>query len=369
MAKSETVRKAKAREQVPNTILRDITQDIEKHVFPLTSGGQRGFDVLGKFYTEFIRYAGSDAKTGLVLTPQHITQLFCDVVNLNPNDVVIDPCCGTGGFLTSAMQAMWVKAGNNQEVKDAIKTKRIIGIERRVDMFTHACSNMMMRGDGKSNIFRGDCFDEKLRAIIAKFGPTVALLNPPYDVKPAGQLDFVLNALELLSIGGRCAAIVQMSAAIDQKADIIAARERLLKNHTLDAVMSMPHDVFYPAGPVTSVLVFRAKQPHTKGFKTYFGYWRDNGFVKRKHKGRVSDGTWPNKKQRMLNSYVNRETEPGFSVLREVTAEDEWCAEAYLETDYSVLTRDAYDREAKRYVLFNLMLETNVKLDESDDDT
>jgi hypothetical protein len=157
IAKSATVRKTNEPAPVPNTILRDLASDIEINVFPLTTGGQLGFDVLGRFYTEFIRYSGSDARTGLVLTPPHITQLFCELADLTVRDIVLDPCCGTGGFLTAAMQYMWERAGNDETEKERIKSQQLIGIERRVDMFTHACSNMMMRGDGKSNIHRGDC--------------------------------------------------------------------------------------------------------------------------------------------------------------------------------------------------------------------
>ena len=64
--------------------------------------GDKGYDVLGRFYTEFIRYAGTDKKTGLVLTPKHIAELFCDLVNLNKNDIVVDTCCGTGSFLIAS---------------------------------------------------------------------------------------------------------------------------------------------------------------------------------------------------------------------------------------------------------------------------
>src|SRR5690606_15765116 len=101
---------------------------------------------LGRFYREFIRYAGTDKKTGLVLTPQHITEFFCDVVNLNVNDVVFDSCCGSGGFLISAMKHMLQLAGTDQKKRRAIKEHQLIGIERRTDMFTFACSNMMMSG-------------------------------------------------------------------------------------------------------------------------------------------------------------------------------------------------------------------------------
>jgi hypothetical protein len=181
------------------------------------------------------------------------------------------------------------------------------------------------------------------------------MLNPPYDVGAAGQLEFLENAMRMLVDGGRCIAICQMSAAVQHERELLIVRERLLSQHTLEAVMSMPHDLFHPIGAVTCVLVFRAHRPHPAGFNTYFGYWRDDGFVKRKHKGRVSDGSWSDKKGRMITSFLNRESQPGFSIVRHVDAKDEWCAEAYMETDYANLSDAEFIRTIKNFIAFRLL--------------
>ena len=81
------------------------------------------------------------------------------MVNLNTNDIVVDTCCGTG-VLIASMKRMLAIAKNDLSKKNQIKSKQLIGIENRTDMFTYACSNMIMSGDGKSNIFQGDCFSE-----------------------------------------------------------------------------------------------------------------------------------------------------------------------------------------------------------------
>ncbi|MFU7502549.1 MAG: N-6 DNA methylase, partial [Candidatus Tisiphia sp.] len=111
-----------------------INQDILPHI------DESQFDILGKFYTQFIRYAGSDKKTGLVLTPCHITDFFCDIAELSTDDIVFDPCCGTASFLVAAMNYMLKKAGNNTDKHKKIKSRQLIGIEKRADMFSHACS-------------------------------------------------------------------------------------------------------------------------------------------------------------------------------------------------------------------------------------
>jgi hypothetical protein len=85
----------------------------------LQTASKSGKDV-GK--PEFIRYAGSEQSQGLVLTPAHITDLFCDLANLNVNDIIYDPCCGTGGFLIAGMKRMFELAGNDESKKQNIKT-------------------------------------------------------------------------------------------------------------------------------------------------------------------------------------------------------------------------------------------------------
>lgn len=354
IAKLSRIKKKKASEQQDNYVLRDITERLERSVLPLITMGDKGYDVLGRFYREFIRYAGTDKKTGLVLTPQHITEFFCDVVNLNANDVVFDSCCGSGGFLISAMKYMLEAAGANQKKRGAIKENQLIGIERRTDMFTFACSNMMMSGDGKSHIYQGDSFASDVVSKVRSLKPTVAFLNPPYDVGEDGQLEFIENALACLPQGGRCAAIVQMSCATSASAKTVLVRERLLGAHTLCGVFSMPDDLFYPVGVITCVMVFEAQKPHPKNYKTFFGYFKNDGFHKTKHMGRVNKGNWGAIKDQWLSLYLNREKQVGLSVLRSVSAEDEWCAEAYIDTDYGKLGRGVYADTVKRYLAFRL---------------
>jgi type I restriction enzyme M protein len=356
IAKSPLIKKKKASEQQPNYVLRDITDRLEKSVLPLVTMGDKGYDVLGRFYREFIRYAGTDKKTGLVITPQHITEFFCDVVSLNVNDVVYDSCCGSGGFLISAMKHMFPLAGANQKKRKAIRDRQLVGIERRTDMFTFACSNMMMSGDGKSHIYQGDSFANDEKAKVRSLKPTVGFLNPPYDVGEDGQLEFIENTLNTLQQGGRCCAVVQMSCVTSANARTIAVRERLLKQHTLTGVFSMPNDLFHPVGVITCVMVFEAKKPHPKGFKPFFGYFKNDGFQKTKHMGRVNGGQWEAIKAHWLSLYLNREKEVGLSVLQAVTAQDEWCAEAYMETDYSKLTIEDFAKTVRDYAIHKLTL-------------
>ena len=358
ICKSLLIKKKKASAQQDNYVLRDITERLERSILPLITMGDKGYDVLGRFYREFIRYAGTDKKTGLVLTPQHVTEFFCDIVNLNANDVVFDSCCGSGGFLISAMKRMLEIAGLNQEKRKAIKENQLVGIERRTDMFTFASSNMMMSGDGKAHIYQGDSFADEVISKVRSLKPTVAFLNPPYDVGEDGQLEFIENALGCVQPGGRCVAIVQMSCAISDNARAVAVRERLLLSHTLAGVFSMPEDLFHPIGVITCIMVFDAHKPHPKGYKTFFGYFKNDGFYKTKHMGRVTKGEWGRIKEKWLSLYVNREKEIRLSVVESVNAKDEWCAEAYMETDYSIIKQENFEKVVRDYAIHKLILET-----------
>ena len=253
------------------------------------------------------------------------------------------------------MKYMLNKSGNNINERKKIKQERLIGVEERSDIFTHACSNMMMRGDGKSNIHNGDCFDDEIIERIKSHNPNKGFLNPPYSVGADGQLEFIENTLECLVKGGKCIAICQMSTAIKQDNKTIEVRKRLLKHHTLEAVFSMPDQLFYPEGVVTSILVFTAHTPHPANKEVFFGYFKDDGHILRKHKGRLDDGSWKNKKERMLNLFINNKSEAGLSITKCVKAEDEWCAEAYMETDYGELTEEDFMKTVKNFVAFQFV--------------
>lgn len=339
-------------------VLKEFIVYLKKYVYPLIAHSNIGYDVLGRFYIEFIRYAASEQKSGLVLTPSHITELFCDLGELNVNDIVYDPCCGTGGFLVAAMQRMFKLAGNDMGKREHIRKLQICGCEFRSDIFTYACSSMRFRGDGKSNIYNGDCF-HYAKSIADNHKPTVAFLNPPYDVGTAGQMRFVEHALSVLDkkANGRVVAIVQMSCVTKNDKDLKAVRASILAKHHLKAVISMPDDLFYPVGVVTCIMVFEANKPN-KGRKTWFGYFKDDGFEKRKHLGRIdARNRYAALRDKLLYAYRNNDVVPGLSARQEVGAEDEWCAEAYMETDYSTLCENDFITKIKAYTAFLVLNE------------
>lgn len=338
----------------PKGVLHELIKLLHEKVWPFVSV-YKDFDVVGQFYGEFLKYTGGDKKAlGIVLTPRHVTELFALLANVKKDSRVLDICCGTGGFLISAMGQM-MKSALTEKAKEAIRQNGLVGVEAQPTMYALAASNMILRGDGKANLYQGSCFDGKIVAQIKTHQCDVGMINPPYSqTEPEyHELKYVQKMLECLTKGGTGIAIVPVTCAVA----LHSMRDELLKEHTLEAVMSMPPELFHPVGVITCIMVFTAHVPHEDSDRsTWFGYWRDDGFIKTKHLGRVDpQKRWPFIRDAWVKSFRDRDEVPGICVKRKVTADDEWCAEAYLETDYTRLSHDGFSQAVKQYAVSRLM--------------
>jgi type I restriction enzyme M protein len=336
----------------------ELIMGIDEHINSFRKT-HKYIDTLGQFYIEFLRYANNDKGLGIVLTPPHITELFAILSGVNKDSIVLDNACGTGGFLISSMRLMVADAKGDSRKIRGIQKQQLVGVEFQDDIYALAVTNMVLHEDGKSNIHQGDCFalGDTIRE---RYRPNVGLLNPPYKTEKADreELEFVLNNLDTLQQGGICVAIVPMSCVLAQEGVGLELKRKVLASHTLEGVLSMPGELFHNSkvGVVTSSLVITANVPHPSGKKTWFGYCRDDGFVKTKHRGRIDlYGRWPAIRDRWVSAFRNREVVPGLSLMHKVGAEDEWCAEAYMETDYSTLTQSDFEKEVKKYVAFRIL--------------
>lgn len=333
--------------------------DSEINGFMLT---HKYVDTVSQFYVEFLRYANNDKGLGIVLTPTHITDLFVELAEINKDSICFDNCCGTGGFLISAMKKMLKEAKGDTTKELQIKKNQLIGIEYQDDIYALLVSNMILHRDGRTNIYLGDCFTLSSE-VMQKFKPTAGFLNPPYKTKKSDteELEFVLNNLETLEPGAKCVAIVPISCVIEETTIAKGLKRRILNEHTVEAVMSLPDELFHNSNVnvVTCAIVITAHRPHPSRKKTWFGYWRNDGFIKTKNKGRIDKNhTWGHICEEWVSAYKNREIINGMSVMREINENDEWCAEAYMKTDYSQLTLDDYEQTVKSFVLFKLMGES-----------
>jgi type I restriction-modification system DNA methylase subunit len=339
--------------------LRWYIEELDIKIKPMMSDSDSSIDALGEFYQEFIKFSnGDDGKAlGIVLTPQHLTDFMCEVSGLNKNSRVIDICAGSGGFLVTAMSKM-MKDANPQEIKE-IRQNGIFGIEADPSIYTLCVANMIVRRDGKRNIFYGSCFDEKILDKLRTQNIDIGLINPPYSQKDHNELQFVEKLLSVLTNRGVAVAVVPISCALGTTCK--EERERLFKKHTLEAVFSMPTELFTPsASVVTCVMVWTANIPHPPDKQTFFGYYRDDGFVKRKDLGRVDvNNRWDDIKKEWLSLFREKDVKSGLSIKHCVSHIDEWCAEAYMETDYSKLSISDFEKNIKEYVAFKFLHEVN----------
>ena len=325
-------------------------EQLELKIKPMMDYADSTVDALGVFYHEFIKYSGGDGSgLGIVLTPQHLTEFMCDLAGVNKNSKVVDICCGSGSFLVTAMSKMF-KQANSEEV-ERIRKDGLYGVEFDDGLYTLAIANMIIRKDGKSNIYKGDCFNTQITKELKAKNINIGLINPPYSQTDKEELEFVEHLLDILAVGGIGVVVVPMSCAIGTK--FKSTRERLFTKHTLKAVFSMPDDIFYPTSTNVCVMVWEAHTPHDETFETFFGYCKDDGFVKRKKLGRVdANDKWHTIEQEWLKLYKNRDVVDGLSARHKVTAKDEWLCEAYMKTDYSKLTIDDFQETINDYLAF-----------------
>jgi hypothetical protein len=132
-----------------------------------------------------------------------------------------------------------------------------------------------------------------------------------------------------------------------------------MKNHTLIAVMSLPEDLFHNSkvGVVTCAVVVKAHVPHGKK-KTWLAYWRDDGFMKVKGRGRVDNNhRWPEIRDSWLSAYQSRDVTERKSLSVALTPEHEWCVEAYLTANYTYIDKAVVAREMRRYVAYEILNE------------
>ncbi|MCY4299501.1 MAG: N-6 DNA methylase [Flavobacteriaceae bacterium] len=322
--------------QLGKTPLRHYAEVIRHRILEKITINLRD-DVLGQFYGEFMRYSGADQKLGVVLTPNHITELFCDLIELEPTDKVIDPCCGTGSFLVKAMYFM-AKKTSESIVKERIKTELIHGIEVREDMFSIASTNMILRGDGKSNLIFQNFLaipEKELR----KERFTVGFINPPYsqssrETPHLSEISFIEKLLNVMSDKGRVVAIIPLSAMTGKNDYDRNIKRRILEEHTLEGVITLNHDTFYHIGTNTCIAVFKAFVPHPPNKYCKFIDFKEDGYIVRKHFGLDKTESVEQKKEKLLNCWLNdAPSENEFMIKSKVRDEDEWVHSFYYYND------------------------------------
>ncbi|WP_144283873.1 HsdM family class I SAM-dependent methyltransferase [Chryseobacterium echinoideorum] len=325
-------------EFLKKTPLKHFTEFLYENIYKNIKYIHSAEDYLGRFYGEFMSYSGGDGQSlGIVLTPKHVTELFCDLVELKPTDSILDPCCGTAGFLIAAMHDMLQKT-DNPETQRNIRKNQLHGLELQPYMFTIATTNMILRGDGKSNLEQED-FLKFNPSLLQEKGCTVGMMNPPYSMGSKNnpslyEINFTEHLLNSVVQDAKVVVIVPQSSMNGKTKEEQAIKENILKFHTLEGVITLNKNSFYGVGTNPCIAVFTAGVPHYKDKKVKFINFENDGFEVQKHRGLIETIEAKDKKQHLLDVWFDRlEAETKFCVKTTIEPDDEWLHSFYYFND------------------------------------
>ncbi len=381
-------------------ILDSLLFDIYRFINADSSEGQ---DILNIFFIAFNKYTGK-ADKNQAFTPDHITEFMCRVTDVDHSKVVLDATCGSGSFLVQAMVKEIAECRKGRTEAESlklikeVKEKHIYGIENEEKAYGLATTNMLIHGDGNSNIKFASCFE--CEEFIRAADPDIILMNPPYNAKPIGIPDkykqswgkakdgkedptkgyvfvqFLSDVVKSMNEDRekegkpkkevKLAVLLPVSAAIGTSSEVLAnAKKDMLKDNRLEAVFTLPDEIFYPGASADACcMVFTLgkshKNPDDTINETFFGYYKDDGFKKKKGLGRIEqfDGEgnsrWKEIESKWLRCFRNKTVIEGFTSTAIVTAEDEWLCEAFMETDYSTLTSSDFQQSINNFLAYQI---------------
>jgi len=345
------------------TPLKHYTQFIYDHIYKNIKYIHSAEDYLGRFYGEFMSYSGGDGQTlGIVLTPRHIVELFCELIDIKPTDSVFDPCCGTAGFLIAAMHHMLQKTDKEAEKRN-IRKNQLHGIELQPYMFTIATTNMILRGDGKSNLEQEDFLKQNPAQLQLK-GCNIGMMNPPYSQGSKAnpnlyEISFTEHLLDSLTEDGKAIVIVPQSSMTRKTKEEQAIKENILKKHTLEGVITLNKNTFYGVSTNPCIAIFSTGIPHDKDKTVKFINFENDGFEVQKHIGLVETVSAKDKKQHLLDVWFGRiQAESKFCVETTVEADDEWLHSFYYFND-EIPTEADFEKVIADYLTFEVNMITH----------
>lgn len=360
---------------------REILKFIEDNILPfINDKSTSGQDLLNLFFVTFNKYVGKSDKNQ-AFTPDHITDFMSKITGVNKHSVVLDPCCGSGSFLVRAMTQALDDCATASE-QERVKKYQIFGIEFDENVYGLATTNMLIHSDGNSNIRQGSCFD--LADWIKEAKPNVILMNPPYNGQrihlpksyvntwskdkkedPSKGLYFVkyiADTLNSINHQAKLAVLLPVACAIGTSGEIARLKREILEENTLDAVFTLPNEIFYPGASASACcMVFKIGTKHhdVSNPDTFFGYCKDDGFKKKKNLGRVEQidtdtgkSKWVEIEREWIELYRNRRSVDGLSATHKVNGDDEWLCEAYMKTDYTKLTEQDFQQTINDYLAY-----------------
>lgn len=274
--------------------LKTVYALVRQDILPFLSSDLHNIDFTGRLFNvlnDWVDVPDGD-KNDVVLTPRYVTEFMARLCCVNKDSYVWDFATGSAGFLISAMHLMIndVKAHSVSPDVDRkkilkIKAEQLLGIEKLPDIYLLAVLNMILMGDGSSNILHADSFYfsgnyEQGKKKDEKFPATVFLLNPPYSASGKG-FNFVQNALGKMT-SGKAAILIQENAGGGMG---LPYTKNILKNNTLVASIKMPIDLFIGKSSVqTAIYVFDVGKPHNTESLVRFINFSEDGYKRQDRK-------------------------------------------------------------------------------------
>ncbi len=379
--------------KILDTILMDIYQYID-------ANSSEGQDILNLFFIAFNKYTGK-ADKNQAFTPDHITEFMCRLTEVDRTKRVLDITCGSGSFLVQAMVKELADCSRDKTeeeskiLQEVVKKEHIYGIEVEEKAYGLSTTNMLIHGDGNSNIKFGSCFECK--TFIKEADPDIVLMNPPYNAKPIGIPDkykkdwgkakdgkedptkgfvfirFLSDIIKDINAEKeknneptktvKLAVLLPVAAAIGTSSIIAEEKKAMLENNTLEAVFTLPNEIFYPGASASACcMLFTLGKHHIKADgtinETFFGYCKEDGFKKKKNLGRIeqfdenNNSKWKVIEDEWLSLFNNKKVVDGKSSMAKVDGDDEWLCEAYMKTDYSTLTEEDFQETLNSYLAY-----------------
>lgn len=285
----------------------------------------REHDYLGQLYETFFRYTGGNT-IGQYFTPRHIIDMICEILDIDPGDKILDPACGTGGFLIGALNKMVKKTKRPYDEAVNIVKDYLFGIESEPATAALCITNMILRGDGKSGVIKDNCFTNK---DYPNQEVQFVLMNPPFPHKKTDTpaTDFIDRGLKSLEKRGILASVIPYSLLVKTT----EWHNKILNNNTLHMVITLPPDVFQPyASYDTAIIMIQKGIPH-KGKNVFMCRISNDGYkVKKKNRIERPGSQIP----QIIDSFRRKTSIPELTSYTPIDLESkEWTPENYIMSE------------------------------------
>lgn len=235
----------------------DFTEYEERHAF-------------GTIYESFLKDLQSAGNAGEFYTPRAVTDFMVEVIKPVLGEKVADFACGTGGFLVSALNALYEQVGNSLENKE-IYNNSIYGVEKKALPHILCVTNMLLHDIDNPDIIHGNTLEIDYKEYRHMEQFDVILMNPPYggnekdsvksnfpsDLRSSETADLFMNIIMYrLKKGGRCAIILPDGFLFGTDNAKVNIKKKLLSEFNLHTIVRLPHSVFAPYTSITTNILF-----------------------------------------------------------------------------------------------------------------